>query len=71
MNTGRVDAIGFNEKPMKGFGSIHSDDKNLKKILNEELIRQLSGNQGTVAYMPDIGNLLNGSKGFGQAATQV
>lgn len=69
----RIDKIGINDKHMKGFGSINTEDKKLKKF-DEELSGQLSGNPIRTAYMPDIGNiggLLNGSKGAGQAATQV
>ncbi len=69
----RVEKIGLGEKPMTGYGTIGQDDKKVKKF-DDELIGQLSGIHMRVAYMPDIGNiggLLNGSKGAGQAATQV
>ena len=68
MSTGRIDAIGVNDKPMKGLANIDTNKK-VKKF-DAELAGQLSGSTNYVAYMPNIGNLLNG-KGAGQAATQV
>lgn len=69
MTTGRVDAIGFENRPAKTDMPI--ENKKVRKF-DAELQGLLTGNPPVqLAALPDIGNFLNGSKGAGHATTQV